>query len=153
MARISKQVKIKVSVEEAFKIFVDELNEWWPKEYTWSQDSLERILIDGRKNGLCTEIGPYGFRCDWGRVTEFIENKTIGLKWQISPNRQPVPNPKKASELTVNFVQDSNSTKLKFEHFNFENHGEGAGDYRSMMDSEQGWEYILDSYKKYCEKN
>ena len=62
---------------------MNELNEWWPKEYTWSQDKLKEIRINGQKDGLCTEIGPYGFRCDWGRVTELTENEKIKLKWQI----------------------------------------------------------------------
>ncbi len=151
MEKISKQLKIKGSAENAFKRFVDDLNAWWPKEYTWSQDKLEKIYIERKLNGLCTEIGPHGFRCDWGRVTTFVEPKNIELKWQISPKREPVPDPHKASDITLSFVQDGDATILHFEHFNFGNHGKGSEDYRKMMASEQGWEYILNSYRNYCE--
>ncbi len=151
MKSITKRLTVKIPSETAFHKFVKELNEWWPKEYTWSQDKLEVIKIDGRKDGLCTEIGPNGFRCDWGTVTEFTEHKKLRLKWQISPNREPIPNPDKASDISVDFIQDGRSTTIKFEHLNFENHGDGSDDYRKMMDSEQGWDYILNKYKKYCE--
>jgi hypothetical protein len=153
MERITKRLKIRISSDLAFQKFVTELNEWWPKEYTWSQDKLKEIKIDGRKGGLCTEIGPNGFRCDWGTVTELTEYEKIRLKWQVSQKREPIPNPDIASDISVVFTQDGSSTNMKFEHFNFENHGEGSDDYRKMMDSELGWDYILNSYKKYCEKD
>lgn len=153
MEIIRKELKIKTSSERAFNKFLNELSAWWPKEYTWSQDKLKDICIDGKSDGLCTEIGPYGFRCDWGRVTELVENKKIGLKWQISPKREPVPNPEKASDIQIRFKnKDNASIILEFEHKNFENHGNGWEDYLKMMDSKQGWDYILNSFKEYCEK-
>jgi len=151
MEAISKTIQVAIPAQKAFDRFVNKLGEWWPPEYTWSQDSLEDIRIDSQKNGLCTEIGPHGFRCDWGRVIELIENEKIELKWQISAKREPIPNPAKASNLRITFTDDGGSTTVQFEHFNFENHGEGAVEYRNMMDSEYGWPYILNKYKNYCE--
>ncbi|WP_114748846.1 SRPBCC domain-containing protein [Pleomorphovibrio marinus] len=152
MKEIAKRLRIRIPTKIAFRKFVNELNEWWPKEYTWSQEKLKEIKIDGRKGGLCTEIGPNGFRCDWGTVIEFAENELIGLKWQISPKREPVPNPDKGSSIMVNFKQEDSITEIEFRHFDFKNHGEGTDDYRKMMDSEHGWEYILNCFKIYCEK-
>lgn len=56
MDRITKSLKIAVSSEMAFQKFVNELNEWWPKEYTWSQDKLEKIEIDGRKTDYALKL-------------------------------------------------------------------------------------------------
>jgi uncharacterized protein YndB with AHSA1/START domain len=153
MEKISKKFEVPIPGKKAFAKFVNELNLWWPKEYTWSQDQLKEIKIDVKENGLCTEIGPYGFRCDWGRVTDLIQAKKIGLKWQISPAREPVPNPDKASDIIITFTENENSTSVKFEHFNFENHGEQAEEYRRMLASAQGWDYILNRFKQFCEKN
>ena len=131
MEKIIRLVKVEITKDKAFQNFLNEFNEWWPKEYTWSQGKLKKIWIEEKKDGLCTEIGPYEFRCDWGRVTGLIKNKKIELKWQISPKREPVPNPEKASDLKIEFkeIEDS-STTVEFEHRNFENHGDGAEDYR-----------------------
>jgi len=82
MEKISREFNLGIAREKAFQKFLNELNAWWPKEYTWSQDKLKEIRIDGQKDGLCTEIGPNGFRCDWGRVTELADNIRIKWKWQ-----------------------------------------------------------------------
>ena len=152
MEKISREFNLGIARGKAFQKFLNELNAWWPKEYTWSQDKLKEIRIDGQKDGLCTEIGPNGFRCDWGRVTELEENEKIKLKWQISPTREPVPDPEKASDIEIVFSENGEGAKVYFEHRNFENHGKGAAEYREMMASAQGWDYILGAYKKYCEK-
>jgi len=152
MKTVTYTLHISASPATVFAKFVNELNEWWPKAYTWSQDQLQEIRIDGQKDGLCTEIGPYGFRCDWGRVTEIIPYKSIGLKWQISPKREPIPDPAKASDIKVSFEQEGDATKVNFEHYNFELHGDEADNYREMMGSEYGWPYILNCLKTYCEK-
>lgn len=153
MKTINRELKVGVPGNRAFKKFLREFNEWWPKEYTWSQDALKEIRIDGKPDGLCTEIGPHGFRCDWGRITELVENQKIALKWQIGPMREPVPDPEKASDLEIVFEENGiSSTTIKFEHRNFENHGDGAEKYLQMMDGPQGWDYILKCYSNYCER-
>lgn len=152
MKRLTKKVLIDIPAEKAFQNFVHAFNEWWPKEYTWSQQKLVKINIEPKKNGLCTETGPYGFRCDWGRVTEYTENQKIGLKWQISPNREPIPNPENASDIEIIFLSNEKATTVTLKHFNFDKHGEGGENYCSMMDSEYGWKYILKCFKDFCEK-
>ncbi len=110
MESISRQVEIEISAESAFNKFVHDVNNWWPKEYTWSQNKLVKISIDARNGGLCTEIGPNGFRCDWGSVTKISTNKLIQLKWQIGPKREPVPDREKASDIAIEFSENGNST-------------------------------------------
>jgi len=73
--------------------------------------------------------------------------------WQISQKREPIPDPDKASDIMIEFVEDGKSTIIHLRHFNFENHGEGSGDYMRMMDSEYGWDYILNLFKTFCEKS
>lgn len=149
---VTKKIIVQARPHAAFKSFVHNLNAWWPKEYTWSGDKLVEIRIDPRVNGLCTETGPFGFRCDWGRVTEFAENLRLTFTWQISPMRIPEPNPGKASLVTVLFTESSHEvTNITLIHSNFDNHGHGAAGYAEAMDSEQGWPKILNAFKAYCE--
>ncbi|WP_170110404.1 SRPBCC family protein [Flavilitoribacter nigricans] len=151
MEAITKTLKLDISPETAFQKFVHDLNAWWPAEYTWSQESLERIYIDARKEGLCTEMGPHGFRCDWGRVKAIDPGKSIRFSWQISAKREPVPDPDKASEVQVVFAPTENGgTLLQFQHDGFEKHGPDGAQYRDMMDSEPGWTYILECFRSYC---
>lgn len=154
MKEIYREILIPAPVAMAFYTFVRELGKWWPSEYTWGQDALQKITIDPFVNGHCTEIGPYNFRCDWGRVTAYVENELISFKWQISPQRIPEPAPDKGSDVEITFKKGHESnTSLIFIHKNFENHGEGAADYQKAMDSQQGWDYILKRYVEYTQRN
>ena len=152
MNSIKKELQVPLPPKKAFHHFVYDLNEWWPKEYTWSGENLKEIKIMAKINGLCTETGPFGFRCDWGRVIEFQENKLIAFTWQISPQRIPEPDPNKASLVTVQFTEQDGQAFIQFNHSRFENHGDGAEEYSHAMNSEQGWGYILGRYKSYCKK-
>lgn len=151
MKSIKRTIPLSLSSEVSFHKFVNELGKWWPKEYSWSQEKLQSISIEACKDGLCTEIGPHGFRADWGRVIEIDIPQLIVFKWQISPQRVPEPDPYKSSEVSITFKESQpDSTKLLFEHRDFEKHGEGAEEYRQAMDSEMGWDYILALYLKYA---
>ena len=59
---------VPASAERAFAVFVEGFASWYPGEYTWSQDVLDVIGIEGREGGRCFERGPEGFWIDWGRV-------------------------------------------------------------------------------------
>jgi uncharacterized protein YndB with AHSA1/START domain len=138
---------VPASVERAYAVFVEEFASWYPRKYTWSQDVLQTIGIERREGGRCFERGPYGFWIDWGRVLVWDPPDRLVFSWQISPRREPVPNPKKASEVELSFHEEGpQSTRIEFEHSGLSRHGEGAGGYRQALSSEQGWPYILDRY-------
>lgn len=151
MKPIEKTITVSLSHIKAFDSFISDINSWWPKKYTWSQEKLKEIRIERKTGGLCTEIGPHGFRCDWGRVIHLAENETLFVKWQIGSKREPVPDPDNASDLKISFAPNHSKTLVTLQHMNFDNHGVGAEEYRNLMNSETGWDYILSSYRSYCE--
>lgn len=130
--------------ERAFERFTGALKTWWPQEFSWSQDVLEDIGMEPRAGGMLFEIGPYGFRADWGRITEWEPPTRLVFSWQITANREPQPNPDKASEVEVRFASEGVRTLVSVEHRAWERHGEGAGEYRNALAS--AWEYILSRY-------
>jgi uncharacterized protein YndB with AHSA1/START domain len=144
---IRHQVSVTSDSDEAFRQFAEQLDRWWPREYTWSGDVLQAIGIEPREGGLCYEPGPHGFRCDWGRVLVWEPPVRLVLAWQISPRREPVPDPRRASEVEVQFDPDGRGgTRVTLEHRGFDRHGTGASEYRAAMASPQGWAYILARY-------
>ena len=90
----------------------------------------------------CFELGPHGFRCDWGRVTVWEPPHRLVFRWQIGAQREPVPDPQRASEVEVRFADG----EVRLEHRGFERHGPDAENYRAALASEQGWPYILGRY-------
>lgn len=139
-------------VEESFSAFVDQLQEWWPKEYTWSQQSLKKMTIAPYINGHCFETGPNDFRIDWGRVLEFERPYHIAFSWQISSSRVPVPDPEKASKVTVTFkTLEDKTVRIRLIHSSFDRHGSDWEEYARAMNSEKGWPYILEKYRQFLE--
>jgi uncharacterized protein YndB with AHSA1/START domain len=133
--------------DRAFEAFVD-LGSWWPREYTWSADVLEAIWIEPRKGGLLFERGPHGFELSWGRVTSWDPPRRLGFLWQISPRREPEPDPARASEVELAFsAAGEEGTRVELEHRGFERHGDGAEDYRAALASPQGWPWMLEHYQ------
>jgi uncharacterized protein YndB with AHSA1/START domain len=144
---LEHSVSVELPLEAAFARFVDDLNEWWPREYTWSGDALEQIGIELKEGGMCFERGPDGFRVDWGRVTELDPPTRLAFTWQVGPHREPVPDESRASEVEVTFVSDDEGrTRVSLEHRGFERHGDEGGGYCAAMASDQGWPYILGRY-------
>jgi uncharacterized protein YndB with AHSA1/START domain len=135
---------IALNVDDAFALFALRLDTWWPREYTWSRDVLQAIGIQPRIGGLCYEIGPGEFHCDWGRVLAWDPPHHLTLAWQISPRREPVPDPAHASRVDISFSPlDADRTSVELTHSDFAHHGDDAEKYREAMASEQGWPYIL----------
>jgi len=133
--------------ERAFAVFTDGLATWWPREYTWGRDVLETIAIEPCEGGRCFERGPHDFQCDWGRVVLWDPPNRLVISWQISPRREPEPNPAKASEVEIRFIAEGpTSTRVEFEHRDLARHGEEGMSYRDALDSPQGWTLILERY-------
>jgi uncharacterized protein YndB with AHSA1/START domain len=139
-------------IEESFSFFVDHLQDWWPKEYTWSQQTLKRMTIAPYINGHCFEMGPNDFRCDWGRVLEFERPHHIAFSWQINPSRVPQPDPEKSSKVLVTFkTLEDKTVRVRLIHSGFDKHGAGWEEYAQAMNSEKGWAFILEKYKQSLE--
>ncbi|MBO9595980.1 MAG: SRPBCC domain-containing protein [Niabella sp.] len=150
MTAVQKSIEVFKRRPLVFDLFVNRLHNWWPQAYTWSGDALVNIQIDARVDGWCTETGPLGFRCDWGRVLQVVTGERLVFLWQISPQRLPEPDPDKASLVQVQFEAiEQGATRVTLRHTGFENHGEGAAVYAAQMDSEKGWAYILDAFAQF----
>jgi len=145
---ITTTTTVPASPEQAFSAFFDRFADWWPREFTWSQDVLETVTLELRPGGKASEYGPDGFRVDWGIVREVDRPRRALFTWQIGPRREPVPDPARGSEVEVRFEEaEGGCTRVELEHRGFTRHGEGADEYRRMM-AEQGWPVALDRYAR-----
>ena len=133
--------------ERVFESFRHDILAWWPRDETWSGDTIEDLFFEGRKGGLLWERGPDGFRLDMARVLRWLAPERIVLRWHIGPGRIPEPNPAKASEVDIRFLDGEDGlTHVEIEHRFFSRHGAGAETYRARMGSDKGWPRILKSF-------
>ncbi|MFI0791808.1 SRPBCC family protein [Micromonospora rubida] len=137
---------VPASAERAFAVFTGALTDWWVREYTWSGPAaLAELGIEPHAGGMLYEIGPYGFRSDWGRVLTWDPPRRLVFTWQIGPDRVPVPDPAQASEVEVLFLPEGpERTRVEVEHRHFDRHGEAAEGYRQALTA--GWHELLSRY-------
>ncbi|GAA0192897.1 SRPBCC family protein [Fulvivirga kasyanovii] len=143
---VHRSITVEEPPEKAFEMFVNKFHEWWPQEYTWSQEVLDFIAIEPKQGGRCFERGPNGFECDWGRVIRYEPPYAITFTWQIGLNRDPVPDSDKASIVEVRFEAEDSQTHVQVNHHSFSRHGEGWQQYVAGLASAQGWSWLLDKY-------
>ena len=142
---VRSSLRVPASAEDAFRVFTARLSDWWVQEYTWSgPDALADIGIEPWQGGMAYEIGPYGFRSDWGRVTTWQPARRLLFSWQIGPDRAPVPDPARASEVEVRFSPEDGYTRVEVEHRGFDRHGDDAEGYRQALTA--GWHELLSRY-------
>jgi uncharacterized protein YndB with AHSA1/START domain len=140
---VRAEVRVPRDPGAAFDAFLD-LDAWWPREFTWSQGVLTGLSLEPCEGGLCTEHGPDGFRCDWGRVRVFTPPDRIVLGWHIGPTRAPEPDPWRASEVELLFAARDGHTTVIVEHREFSRHGEQGEAYRDGMAA--GWPVLLEAF-------
>jgi uncharacterized protein YndB with AHSA1/START domain len=138
-----------VPVEQAFAVFVDRFNEWWPRDATWGGDKIAEIIIEAQPGGRCFERTRDGIESVWGTVLSLTRPRHIVIAWQIRPDRTPETSEIAASRLDVRFVAVSDdASEVVLVHRDFPRHGDGWEAYRNAMASAKGWPRLMDLYAK-----
>lgn len=146
-AVVQRTVVVPVSIDRAFDFFAHHMIEWWPGEFTFSEEFLESITLETRSGGRWYETDTSGNETGWGTVHEYSAPNRLRLSWKISPERTPEPDESRASDLTVTFVEQGDAgTRVDVEHSRFDRHADGAEIMLAGMDSAEGWTKILDRY-------
>lgn len=147
---IRREVSVPAPPALAFAHFVQEIDAWWPRAYTWAGERLANIVIEAREDGRCYETGPHGFRLDWGRVTHYEPPQRLIFTWQIGFDRVPLPDPAQAGEVEVRFAPSRAGqwTAVVLEHRGFAAYANGAA-YRAALAGRDGWTHILARYAGY----
>ena len=144
IAPIEETVALPLPPERAYAVFKDEFGAWWPGDYTYSgPGGLQAISLGAAAGDLCTEIGPHGFRVDWGRMLDVEPSRRLRFLWQIADDRTPRPDPAASSEVEVVFEPDPGGSIVRLTHSGFERYGEGGVRYRAEMAAEYGWPLIM----------
>jgi hypothetical protein len=84
---IEETVAVALTLDRAFALFTDGFGAWWPADYTYAEPAgLSSISLGMKSGDLCHEIGPHGFRVDWGRLLD-VKPPSRFLS-QIVPDRR-----------------------------------------------------------------
>lgn len=140
---IRKELPIRATRAETFRVFTEEMAAWWPFE--------GRQLLDGRKEAVVIEPFPGGRlyertvdgqEAEWGSVVEYEPPDRLVLRWH------PGYGEERATTITVEFEAIGTSlTRIVLVHEGWEVHGADAAAISDGYTS--GWDTVLEGLAEY----
>ena len=143
---VRKSVVVRASIEDAFEVFTDGVDTWWPRTHHIGKVPMRRNVIEGRPGGRCYSEHVDGTECDWGRVLEWHPPRRLLIAWQVTHDWGHQPDLAKCSEVEVRFTATGATTRVDVEHRFLERHGPGAESMRNSVDAPNGWTHVLSQY-------
>ena len=143
---IRRTVRLERPVEEAFRLFVEDIGTWWPAErFSRAADdqygegvTVARVVFEPRAGGRLYEVTSEGVEGTWAEVLAFEAPSRFVLAWK--PNDRPEP----PTEVEVRFDADGAGTVVSLEHRGWERLGERAQEARERY--ADGWRIPLERY-------
>jgi uncharacterized protein YndB with AHSA1/START domain len=140
---VRKSVRVACDVEKAFRVFVEDIDRWWPVErLSRTADeqyapgvTLERVVFEPRAGGRVYEVTSEGDHGSWAEVVSFEPPRRLVLAWK--PNDRDEP----PTEVDIRFEPDGDGTLVLLEHRGWERLGERAVEAR--QGHAEGWDLPL----------
>ena len=151
---VRKSVLVRATVERAFSVFVEQMETWWPATHHMAKDAFELIVVEPRVGGRWYERDANGVEGDWGTVLLWDPPHLVRLSWHVAPSESSEewkydPDPQRASEVQIRFVQAANGmTLVELEHSKLERHGGNTQLLRTVFDGPGAWEGMLALFAK-----
>ena len=141
---VRKSVTVNANAEDAFRIFTEDFDSWWPRSHHIGKSPMKRAIVECRQGGRCYTVQEDGSDCDWGTVLAWEPPARLVIAWQITHQWGYEPELAKSSEVEVRFTpQGTQTTRIDLEHRYFNRHGPGAAAMRTAVGSANGWGDLL----------
>jgi uncharacterized protein YndB with AHSA1/START domain len=143
---VTKSITVRAGRERAFTVFTAKFFTWWPASHHIGEAEMADAIIEPHEGGRWYERGADGVECDWGRVLAYEPSDRILLSWHLQGDWSYDPDPAKASEVEVRFVEEApDRTRVELTHRHIERHDDQDKVYAGI-DSPSGWGGILATY-------
>ena len=139
---ITKTLVVACDLEEAFRVFTEEIGSWWPSHtHAVHAGSVRKVVFEQHAGGELYEIAESGEKAHWAQVLVWEPPRCLVLAWQVNPET-PAP-----TEIEVRFVREGADTRVELEHRGWERLGEELG--RAGREGyDGGWTTVLGYYEQ-----
>jgi uncharacterized protein YndB with AHSA1/START domain len=142
---VRKQLVVEASQDHAFKVFVEGIDRWWPRQHHIGKSPMARAVIEPRPDGRWYAVCQDGSECDTGKVLVWDPPRRLVLAWQITADWKF--DPAFLTEVEVTFsAEGPRRTRVDFEHRHLERYGVAGPEIRRMIDAPGGWGLTLDAF-------
>jgi uncharacterized protein YndB with AHSA1/START domain len=145
VAPVRKSIRVKASQADAFAVFTEGLDRWWPRKASVGTAAMKAMVFEPQLGGRWYEVGVDGSQAVVGKVLLWDPPHRFVMSWDI--NRHWKPDTTVGSEVEVRFTAEgSDMTLVELEHRKFERMGVEAGA-SIRRDVDGGWPGMLASFK------
>jgi uncharacterized protein YndB with AHSA1/START domain len=143
--RIRRTITVKLPPDDAFRLFTDGLDTWWPLDrlsiaIDVEGRKTERVVFEGVEGGRIYEVMSDGTEADWGKVRAWEPGRRLVMAWKPNTTNNP------STEVEVTFVADEGGgTRVDLEHRMWELLGPDLGrEARAQYAS--GWPLVFERF-------
>jgi uncharacterized protein YndB with AHSA1/START domain len=131
---IRKSIRVERALEISFKMFCEEIGEWWPGGFG-GRDA--RLFLEREVGGRFYERRADGTEYEIGRITPYRPPSLVAFTWHA-------PSWDVATQMEIRFTADGSGTWVELEHSGWEQDTK-TRDARRSYDT--GWGSILSCYQ------
>jgi uncharacterized protein YndB with AHSA1/START domain len=131
---IRKSIRVERTPEISFKVFCEEMAQWWPGGFG-GKDAKPHL--EPRVGGRLYESWPDGSEYEIGRVTSYQPPHIVAFTWR-APSWDVV------TQVEIRFLADGDATRIELEHSGWDQ-DEKTREARKSYDG--GWEFVLGHYQ------
>lgn len=143
---VAKSVIIERPIEDAFRIWTEEINRWWPRSHSLSRDPQTQVIIECSVGGRFYERTSEGIEHDWGKVFIWEPPTHFAYLWYLGSGLQ-LP-----TRVDVNFVAMSeNRTRVDILHRGPELIGELWSTNKGRYS--MSWDSVLPEFVQLCQSS
>jgi uncharacterized protein YndB with AHSA1/START domain len=143
---VRKSVRVPLPIDAAFRLFVDDIDRWWPDEVHSRAAhgqygdgvTVRRVVFEPRVGGRVYEITSDGVEGSWADVTTFEPPSGFVLAWKPNDRAEP------PTEVEVRFEADGDGTIVRLQHRGWDALGARALEARTGYSD--GWRIPLDRF-------
>jgi uncharacterized protein YndB with AHSA1/START domain len=136
---IKKSVTVAVPVDEAFRVFTEELETWWPlRTHAVDTENSDTVVMEGREGGRLFERGTGGEQHVWGIVQSWEPPQRVGYTWHPGRGEDT------AQEVEVTFTPEGDGTRVEVRHWGWEKLGDRLDE--TIASYNEGWDLVLGRY-------
>lgn len=144
---VNTSVVVEAPVERAFRVFTEEINEWWDPDHHLLEGELAEMVFEPGVGGSIYDRGVDGSECHWARVLVWEPPARFVISWDINVDWELETDHNRTSEVELRFIeQGPERTLVELEHRNLERHGDGWEGMRDSVGSDNGWSAGLQLY-------
>ena len=136
---IRKSIRVERPAEIAFKLFCEQIGQWWPKGPSFGGKIPTDMIIEGRIGGRFYQVYSDGTEYEIGRVTAYQPPSIVSFTWR-APSWDAV------TQVEVRFVAEGTGTRVELDHSGWER-TENVREFRKNYDG--GWDTMLGHYQSF----